>query len=215
GFALSQPLLPSPGYDFQYTNVTTSLAAGAVEYSSGMTMLDLANQTLFGPMGFKNQEGMEEGPTGIDNGATGLRLRPVDMEKFGVLYLDHGCWQGKQLIPRDWVDLSFQPWIRSEPGLEKPNYGWYWWRSFWGNGWTGHVANGRTGQRIAVFPAQKVVVTMTAIIENKDREEQIWGKVVRYVTQLLNDPQLTDPTSKDAKSRLEASSLSENPPHSD
>src|SRR5262249_52749097 len=107
GFALSQPLLPSPGYDFQYTNVTTSLAAGAVEYSSGMTMLDLANQTLFGPMGFKNQEWMEEDPTGIDNGATGLRLRPVDMQKFGVLYLDHGCWQGKQLIPRDWVDLSF------------------------------------------------------------------------------------------------------------
>src|SRR5262249_44936220 len=146
-FALSQRLLSSPGHDFQYTAVTCSLAAGAVEYSSGMTMLDLANKTLFRPMDFRNQEWMHEDPSGIDNGAIGLRLRPVDMQKFGILYLGHGCWQGKQLIPRDWVELSFQPWIRTRPDREKPNYGWYWWRSFWGNGWTGHVANGWKGQR--------------------------------------------------------------------
>src|SRR5262249_49505416 len=66
-FALSQRLLSSPGHDFQYTAVTCSLAAGAVEYSSGMTMLDLANKTLFRPMGFRNQEWMHEDRSGIDN----------------------------------------------------------------------------------------------------------------------------------------------------
>jgi CubicO group peptidase (beta-lactamase class C family) len=185
-FALSQMLLPKPGTDYLYTDVTPALAAGAIEYSSHMTLLDFANRTLFGPMHFAHQDWMHEDQAGVDNGAYGLRLRPVDMQKFGLLYLNRGCWEGKQLLSRDWVDLSFTPWIRSRPQFEEPNYGWYWWQQKWSGGWTAHIANGWKGQRIAVFPEQKIVVTMTAIIEDGGEEERVVNDVIgQFVIHLL------------------------------
>src|SRR5580693_8539494 len=60
---------------------------------------------------------------GIDNGAYGLRLRPTDMQKLGILYLNDGAWQGTQIVSREWVRQSFTPWIRSRPDLSNPNYG--------------------------------------------------------------------------------------------
>jgi len=32
---------------------------------------------------------MGQDASGYDNGAYGLRLRPIDMQKFGVLFLNH------------------------------------------------------------------------------------------------------------------------------
>lgn len=200
-FALSQALLPAPGRDFQYTDVTPSLAAGAIEYSSGMTLLDFANRTLFGPMDFKNQEWMHEDSSGIDNGAYGLRLRPVDMQKFGILYLDEGCWEGKRLLQPEWTRLSFEPWIRSQPGLRDPNYGWYWWQRSWPGGGMAAVADGWKGQRIAVFPEWKMVVTMTAIIESASEEDRVFGDVIgQFATRLRGSASGSSPP--DVKQKL-------------
>jgi CubicO group peptidase (beta-lactamase class C family) len=55
----------------------------------------------------RNYEWMHQDPSGIDNGGYGLRLRPIDMQKFGVLYLNGGVWRGEPLISRSWVERSF------------------------------------------------------------------------------------------------------------
>ncbi|HEY1684034.1 MAG TPA: serine hydrolase [Tepidisphaeraceae bacterium] len=177
-FALQQNLLPRPGVDYQYTDVTCALAAGAVEYNTKMTLLDFANQALFAPMKFANHEWMHEDRTGIDNGAYGLRLRPVDMQKFGILYLNGGRWEGKQLLSQNWVNTSFTPWIRSEFATNGPDYGWYWWHDTFASGWVGHFADGWEGQRIVVFPAQRVVFTMTGAIDD--------GSELKIFTTLIN-----------------------------
>jgi CubicO group peptidase (beta-lactamase class C family) len=177
-FALGQPILPSPGESFQYTDITPLLVAGAVESAAHETLLEYAEKHLFGPLGFRNYEWMHEDPSGTDNAAFGLRLRPIDLQKLGILFLDGGRWRGQQLISRAWVERSFTPWIRSRAGLEAPDYGWFWWQQIYAPGWTAHLASGWKGQRIAVFPAQHLVVTMTACIEG-DREEAVFGAIVR------------------------------------
>ena len=179
-FALTQKLLPSPGTDFQYTDITPSLAAGAIEYNTNQTLFDYANQNLFDPMEFKNQEWTSEDPAGIDNGAWGLRLRPIDMQKFGMLYLNQGCWNNQQLVSKDWVKTSFQPWLKSNPALKQNNYGWYWWHFFWNGGWTTHVASGWRGQRIAVSPRKGVVITVTGDVED-GTEDKVFGDIFNRV----------------------------------
>jgi len=169
-FALAQPLLPEPGVSYQYTDVTPLLATGILSYAVHSTALEFAEKTLFLPMDFRNYEWMHEDPSGIDNGAYGLRLRPVDMQKFGVLFLHHGAWEGRQLLSQAWVDRSFSPWIKSSPRLADPNYGWYWWTSSFAPHWLAHAAHGWKGQRIAVIPEKDMVVTMTGVIEGEDVE---------------------------------------------
>src|SRR5262249_9504974 len=150
---------------FQYTDITPMIAVGLVQYAAGKTALEVAEESLFTPMGFRHHEWMHQDPTGHDNGAYGLRLRPIDMQKLGVVYLLPGDWNGRRLLSEAWVERSFSPWIRSEAGERAPDYGWYWWTERF-HGWTAHVANGWKGQRIAVFPDQGLVVTMTGCLES-------------------------------------------------
>ena len=53
------------------------------------------------------------------SGGWGLTLTPRDMARFGLLYLNHGVWNGSQIIPEAWVDDSIS--------LNRHNYGYMWW----------------------------------------------------------------------------------------
>jgi CubicO group peptidase (beta-lactamase class C family) len=193
-FALTQAVLPRPGQDFQYNDVTPMLASGAVQNAVHATAFDYAVARLFQPMGFRNHEWMHQDPSSADNGGYGLRLRPIDMQKFGVLYLRHGDWNGRQLVPRAWVDLSFSPWNRS-PKAREPNYGWFWWTERYGPRWTAHMASGWKGQRIAVFPDQELVVTMTGLIEDEEEHAFFSALVRQYVMPAVagDAPRAADP----------------------
>ncbi len=186
-YALTQPLLSNLGTDFLYTDITPTLAAGVVEYATHQTLFDFANENLFEPMQFENQEWMHEDPSGIDNGAFGLRLRPIDMQKFGILFLNDGCWNGQQLISSKWIKQSFTPWITTGENTYSTDYGWYWWKDVWGKGWRSFGAIGWKGQRIEVFPEQKMVVTMTAII-NDGSENRVFSHLIHSYVMHLMEP---------------------------
>ena len=180
-FALEQPVLATPGRAYQYNDVTPALAVGLIQYATGRSALEFAEDSLFGPMGFRNYEWMHQDPSGIDLGGFGLRLRPVDMQKFGVLYLNGGVWRGTALISRGWVERSFLPWNRSRPDARELDYGWFWWTYDGRSGWTAHAAIGWKGQRIAVLPRQKLVVTMTACIEDGSESRVFNDLIDRFV----------------------------------
>ncbi len=199
-FALQQKLLSRPGEDFQYQDITPYLAGGVVQYATGQSLYDLANDALFKPMDFKNAEWMHQDPSGFDNPAYGLRLRPIDMQKFGLVYLNDGCWEGKRLLSADWVRRSFTPWIGSAKTAERPNYGWYWWTRWRAGGWREHRASGWKGQRISVFPEKRIVVTMTGILENPEGassgpslEAQVYDAVVaKIIAAVAKGPESAD-----------------------
>ncbi len=201
-FALEQPLLANPGHAYQYNDVTPTLAIGLIQYAAGTTALEFAEDSLFGPMGFRNYEWMHQDRSGLDLGGFGLRLRPIDMQKFGVLYLSGGLWRGRPLISRGWVERSFSPWNRSRPASHDPDYGWFWWRYTGRSGWTTHAAIGWKGQRIAVLLRQRLVVTMTASIEDGSANTVFNDLVDRFVVPSVRSdgPLRRDPATR---SRLE------------
>jgi CubicO group peptidase (beta-lactamase class C family) len=174
--ALTRPLLPAVGSEMQYNDSTPTVAAAAVAYAAHETVLEFGEEVLFHPMGFRNVEWMHQDPSGLDLGGYGLRLRPIDMQKFGNLYLANGVWNGKQLLSRDWVERSFKPWNKSRAG-GSTDYGWFWWQHEYGPGWMAHLAKGWKGQRIAVFRDQDLVVTTTGCFEPE--YDPIFDEIIR------------------------------------
>jgi CubicO group peptidase (beta-lactamase class C family) len=117
------------------------------------------------------------------------------MQKFGLLYLRGGVWEGKRLLSKAWVDQSFQPWIASSGTT--PNYGWYWWTFDYAPGWHALVADGWRGQRISIVPEQNVVITMTGDVEDED-EEALYQRIVKtWIIPAVTDGK-TDPSLRAA-----------------
>lgn len=170
-FALTQNLLKNPGEDFQYQDITPSIAIGLITAASNRTSWDFAKEYLFDPMGFANAEWMHRDDDGLDLGAYGLRLRPIDMQKFGILYLDKGVFDGKRLLSKEWIAQVNQPILKSDPSTPAANYSYYFWHPYFYNDPKALMASGWRGQFIAVVPEKDLVVTMTGcFLDGKENE---------------------------------------------
>jgi CubicO group peptidase (beta-lactamase class C family) len=185
-FALEEDLLKSPGLEHQYNDCTPALASGTLSYASGKSAFDFAREYLFEPLDFRNAEWMHQDETGIDMGGYGLRLRPIDMHKWGVLFLNNGLWEGKRIISEGWVSKTAAPTMAA--GSREPNYGWFWWRQNYGTPLVFQEANGWKGQRLAINRDKRIVVSMTACIEG-DKEHEFFAKIMRdYVVPSIDPP---------------------------
>jgi CubicO group peptidase (beta-lactamase class C family) len=173
---LKLPLEATPGTRFIYSDPGAQLVSAIVTEATGMTTLDYARAKLFGPLGinstpaytgvalwqqFPHDETLEAADfawavteDGITNGCCTLKLKPADMQKIGRLYLDHGQWEGRQLLPAEWVQLAT---TASETSSE---YGLFWWLESLG-GRPAFAAEGRGGQLIAVVPETRMVITVS------------------------------------------------------
>ncbi len=120
-----------------------------------MNALDYAIKNLFTPLGISDVE-WPSNPQGISIGWGELNMTPQDMAKFGYLYLKKGVWDGKQVIPSDWVETSTRKHISTNT-LED-GYGYQWWVDDSGI----YMALGYAGQYIVVLPEQEMVVVFTS-----------------------------------------------------
>ena len=46
---------------------------------------------------------------GMSIGGWGLYLRPIDLVKFGQLYLQKGRWDDRQVVSESWIEASTRP----------------------------------------------------------------------------------------------------------
>ncbi|WP_207514744.1 serine hydrolase domain-containing protein [Longitalea luteola] len=113
-YVLSQPMEQPPGKQWKYNGGTTQLLAAIVEKITGQNIKEFAASNLFLPLGITKFEWIIYPGTKEYAAASGLRLRSRDLLKFGLLYLNNGAWNGKQIVPRRWVDASVQPHIKRD-----------------------------------------------------------------------------------------------------
>jgi CubicO group peptidase (beta-lactamase class C family) len=201
-FALTQELLP-PGA-WQYNDVTPLVAVGLLQYAARTTAFEFAQTRLFTPLGVRHAEWMHQDAAGIDNGGYGLRLRPIDLQKLGVLLLQHGRWHGVQLVAKQQIERLFTPQIRSRADVAEPDYGNYWWTKRLAPGWTVHEANGWKGQRLAVVPEQHLVVTMTACFLDVGEHAAFDGLLTDQLRPALTRDGASLPSDTKARARLHA-----------
>ena len=91
----------------------------------------------------------------------GLELRSRDLLKLGQLYLDHGKWNGKQVISAAWVENSVRPHANAR---EDTDYGYLLWLQAFHAGdrnLRSYGMYGTGGNKVLVFPDERAVVVIT------------------------------------------------------
>ena len=76
-----------------------------VQRATGQPFRDYARAILFAPLGIDDVEWVGD-LDGLPAAASGLRLRPRDLAKFGSVYLHGGRWGERQVVPAAWVAES-------------------------------------------------------------------------------------------------------------
>ena len=126
-FYLDRPMLREPGTYFLYDSGGVILMSSILKKRTGMHADEYAENNLFKQLEIddvfwiKNEEGHPH--TG-----GGLNLRPRDIARFGLLYLQKGKWEDKQVVPADWVEESFKLHVEfSKKNKKRVGYGYLWW----------------------------------------------------------------------------------------
>jgi len=84
-----------------------------------------------------------------------------DDARLGLLYLAKGNWNGKQVIPEEWITMSTTKKVDTKRGPGYSGYGYLWWTDTF-NGNEIFLARGNSAQYLVVDPANKVVVVFRA-----------------------------------------------------
>jgi CubicO group peptidase (beta-lactamase class C family) len=189
--ALGPALIHEPGKRYNYSNGDASIADAVVAAAAGKDLLGYGNEVLFGPLGFKNVDWWFRDKAGRYPGGWGLRLRAVDMARFGQLYLQNGRWQGKIIIDAGFVRDAWRP----SPAAS--HYGLFWWRWVREDPRIGpvHFANGVKGQRVFVVPKHGIIIALSANISDA---EDAYHALVRTVVSAVQSDRLINRSTSDA-----------------
>lgn len=143
-----------PGETFRYDSMVSYLLSAIVQRVTGVSLLEYLKEHLFYPMHITDVY-WEECPDHINTGGWGLYLQVESMAKFGQLLLNKGVWEGKQLLPAEWVELMTET---NQETKMRDNYGFQLWHCPHPNAYR---ADGAFGQYIIVSPNEDMVVAIT------------------------------------------------------
>ena len=188
---LAHPVVHEPGTFYLYNSLGTYMCSAIVQKVTGEKVVDYLDTRLFQPLHIDKPK-WEESPQGINCGGWGLYLKTEDLAKMGQLLLQKGEWNGKQIIPAEWVAEmskkqveSINPGTRLEDaeakGLTKETsdwmqgYGYQMWRCRPGC----FRADGARGQYIIVVPDKNAVIAITS--DNADLQGElnlVWDNIL-------------------------------------
>ena len=174
---LAQPVPFKPGTHFLYNSPGTYMLSAMVTKVTGASVLDYLRPRLFDPLGFESPTWVAS-PQGVSAGAWGLFARTEEIARFGQLYLQHGMWNGRQLVPAAWVAeaTARQTSNGSSPASDwDQGYGYQFWRSRHDS----FRGDGAFGQYCLVLPAQDAVVVITSGVHDMQRVMNlVWDKLL-------------------------------------
>jgi CubicO group peptidase (beta-lactamase class C family) len=155
-FALALPMKYAPGEKFGYCSPGYHLLSAVVTTAAHEPLAEFGKKNLFAPLGIQDViwPPDEQGRT---HGWGDSHFYPRDFAKIGYLYLHDGKWDGRQIVPSEWIHQSITR--QSDPGTGS-GYGYGWWLSNT-EGMEEFGGNGRGGQTVAVWPEKDMIVIIT------------------------------------------------------
>ena len=174
-----------PGTRWDYSDPAIAHLALAFFHTTGREISDYMRERVFDPIGIENASWDVQGGSGFigyhTNAHTGIHITARDLARFGYLMLRNGTWNGRQLIPKWWIDLA----TKSSQDLV-PTYGYLWWVNTNGAYWPGlpadmYALNGYNSNRCYIIPSLDLVVVRIGSGPPYWKEQGLIARVVDAV----------------------------------
>jgi CubicO group peptidase (beta-lactamase class C family) len=172
-----------PGTFFSYQSIATQILGNCLEKATKMKLKDYLQLKLWQPLGMEYDALYTKDSKKYSNNRAfgGLAIRSSDLLRIGKLLLNHGKWEGKQIIPADFTEKLMNREVRDDS----------WWgycNSFWRDGGIDthfledkdFFAAGFGGQFLYVNPTYNVVIVRQGI-----KETFRWPKVFPRLAMVL------------------------------
>lgn len=194
------------GSTWVYNNAAIQTLDEVLQKALGRSPSDYATERLLAPIGMRDSV-MKKDQSGNTLTFMGLTSTCLDMARYGYLFLNHGNWDGKQIVPEAWVKEATTP-----SQTLNGSYGYLWWLNAKAGGEgagqaVGDTEAGRTDDRqqlagggpenaffalglgdqiIAVYPDEDIVVVRLAPV-NVPKGAPSFGaaEINRVVTEAL------------------------------
>jgi CubicO group peptidase (beta-lactamase class C family) len=195
-YAIHKKIIPEgPGYKWNYSTGTPVITMGVLKSIYGSDYDDMPWKSLFNPLGMINIR-FERDSQGVFNGGSSAFATPREMAKIGYLYLNKGRWNGKEILPEEWINKTQQV----SPGYlsngtkirditDDGVYGGSIWlnravKSGFGKPYPHSpddmfMALGHYGQMIVVLPTEKMVIARTGY------DQEYNSKVDEFVSRAI------------------------------
>jgi CubicO group peptidase (beta-lactamase class C family) len=115
--SLDVPLWCDPGAGYSYSSPSPHIASIVLRHATGMELKDFINERLAKPQGWGDWDYcLHRGDFVMPhaNGAGSTALHATDVMRFGYCLARDGKWNGKQLVPSDYIKKC-QAWSPSNP----------------------------------------------------------------------------------------------------
>ena len=161
-YVLGHDVAAAPNTTYNYNGGGTAILADLIKRGTGQDLAEYARSRLFEPLGIHDWAWVTD-IHGRSMAFNGLRMRPRDLLKIGRLVLDHGQWEGKQVVPATWIAQSMAPVIKTN--VRDYRYGHQWWAGtaqWHGETIQWHAGFGNGGQRLYLIPQLAMAIVITA-----------------------------------------------------
>jgi len=153
--------------DFEYFTAGIVVLGDIIHQSVPDGLIKYTDQKLFKPMGISKLN-WQLTQQNVGNTAGGLQLRSDDFAKWGQIYKNKGAWEGKQLIPKAWIEKSLDHQVKQEH-VENGTYGYLFWNNSYtvnGKDYAYSSCSGNGGNKIYIFKDIPLVIVITASAYN-------------------------------------------------
>jgi CubicO group peptidase (beta-lactamase class C family) len=139
-----QPLFTPPGSQYAYWDSAMNTFGLALTKIAGEPIEQFFKRRVADPIGMKHWDWGDYATVDgmVVNGGSGnsnkhIFINAREMARFGLLFLNHGRWDGRQLVPEAWVAEATRvhvsattPWAQPESLIDgRGVYGFNWWRN--------------------------------------------------------------------------------------
>ena len=175
---------------FSYRSGSTNVIGWVLEAATGQPLAELISQHVWQPMGAEFDANITVDKGGFVLADHGMSSTLRDLTRLGLLVLNNGKAQGKEVIPAPFIqDILAQQgdpnWPYPAPEGYTPSYRSFW----WGEGNSGGDVSGYGihGQFVRVVPEADLVITVYSTWPRADGngESHGWGATAELMEALI------------------------------